>query len=157
MNGLTVTGRHVEAEAGVRLGDLCRTLGMHRLTLPAGCGPSVGVAGLTLGGGLGILGRRYGLTCDRLIAAEVVLADGRIVSCGSRHADDLFWALRGAGGGHFGIVTRLVFDPVPEPKVTVFRLGWSADAAADLAEAWMEWAPCGRRPTHGPARTVCPG
>ncbi len=96
LNRITVTGGQVEVESGVRLGDLYRTLAAHRLTLPAGCGPSVGVAGLTLGGGLGLLGRRYGLTCDRLVAAEVGLADGRIVSCDSRRHDDLFWALRGA-------------------------------------------------------------
>ena len=141
MDQITVAEGHVEVGAGVRLGNLYATLAGHRLTLPAGCGPSVGVAGLTLGGGLGLLGRRYGLTCDRLLAAEVVLADGRAVRCDSRHHEDLFWALRGAGGGHFGIVTRFVFDPVPEPEVTVFRLGWPPDRAADLAAGWMEWAP----------------
>jgi FAD/FMN-containing dehydrogenase len=101
----------------------------------------VGVAGLTLGGGLGLLGRRYGLTCDRLIAAEVVLADGRTATCDDQHHSDLFWALRGAGGGHFGAVTRFVFDPVPEPTVTVLRVAWPSNDAARLVEAWPEWAP----------------
>ena len=141
MNHITVTGRQVEVESGVRLGRLYPTLAAHRLTLPAGCGPTVGVAGLTLGGGLGLLGRRYGLTCDRLMAAEVVLADGQVVSCDDQHHPDLFWALRGAGGGHFGIVTRFVFDPVTEPEVTVFGLDWAPDDAAALILSWMEWAP----------------
>jgi FAD/FMN-containing dehydrogenase len=141
MHAITLTGGRVEVESGVRLGALYRALAVYRLTLPAGCGPSVGVAGLTLGGGLGLLGRRYGLTCDRLSAAEVVLADGRIVRCDQHHHPDLFWALRGAGGGHVGIVSRFVFDPVPEPDVTVFRLVWRPDSAADLVAAWMEWAP----------------
>jgi FAD/FMN-containing dehydrogenase len=81
------------------------------------------------------------LTCDRLLAAEVVLADGRIVRCDSHRQNDLFWALRGAGGGHVGIVTCFVFDPVPEPEVTVFRLHWPPAGAVDLVAAWMEWAP----------------
>jgi FAD/FMN-containing dehydrogenase len=141
MRAITLTGGRVEVESGVRLGELYRSLAAGRLTLPAGCGPSVGVAGLTLGGGLGLLGRRYGLTCDRLSAADVVLADGRIVHCDQRRHPDLFWALRGAGGGHFGIVTRFVFDLVPEPEVTVFELTWSPDDVADLVGAWMDWAP----------------
>ena len=141
MDRITLTDGPVEVEAGARLGRLYPTLAAHRLTLPAGCGPTVGIAGLTLGGGLGLLGRRYGLTCDRLSAAEVVLADGRVVFCDDRHHSDLFWALRGAGGGHFGIVTRFVFDPVPEPTVTVFRLAWPPDDAPSLVAAWMDWAP----------------
>ena len=83
--------------AGARLGAIYDALAAHGRTLVAGCGPTVGIAGLTLGGGIGILGRMHGLTCDQLVAAQVVLADGRIV-----HTDDhpdLLWALRGAGGG----------------------------------------------------------
>ena len=76
----------------------------------------VGVAGLTLGGGLGILGRRYGVTSDHLIGAEVVLADGRILRCDDHHEADLFWALRGAGAGNFGVVTTLVFRACPPPR-----------------------------------------
>jgi FAD/FMN-containing dehydrogenase len=67
--------------AGVRLGDLYEALYEHGITIPAGCGPSVGIAGLALGGGIGILGRRYGLTCDRLLRVQVVLADGRLIEC----------------------------------------------------------------------------
>jgi FAD/FMN-containing dehydrogenase len=104
--------------AGARLAEVYDALHEHGLTLPAGCGPAVGIAGLTLGGGLGILGRRYGLTCDRLLGAQVVLADGRIVDCDEHCEPDLFWALHGAGGGQFGVVTSLVFDPVPAPEAT---------------------------------------
>src|SRR6266487_1974481 len=87
--------------AGARLADVYQGLHQHGLTIPAGCGPTVGIAGLTLGGGLGLLGRRYGLTCDRLVAATLVLADGRVVTCDEDREADLFWALRGAGGGQF--------------------------------------------------------
>lgn len=127
--------------AGARLAEVYDTLHGHGLTLPAGCGPTVGIAGLTLGGGHGILGRRYGFTCDRLLAARVVLADGRMLDCDKQREPELFWALRGAGGGQFGVVTSLAFDAVPAPKATRFELIWShADATAVVA-AWQEWAP----------------
>src|SRR4029453_4268148 len=110
-------------------------------TVPAGCGPSVGIAGLTVGGGLGILGRTYGLTCDHLLRAQVVLADGHIVDCDQHHDQELFWALRGAGGGNFGVVTSFVFRTVPAPTATVFQLSWPLAHAAALIGAWQAWAP----------------
>lgn len=127
--------------AGARLAEVYDALQGHGLTLPAGCGPTVGIAGLTLGGGLGILGRRYGLTCDRLLAARVVLADGRMVDCDKQREPELFWALRGAGGGQFGVVTSLAFDVVPAPEATRFELIWSHADAAAVVNAWQEWAP----------------
>jgi FAD/FMN-containing dehydrogenase len=103
----------------------------------------VGIAGLTLGGGLGILGRKYGLTSDLLIGAQIVLADGRILDCDeSRHAD-LFWALRGAGSGNFGVVTSLVFRTVPAREITNFHLAWPFHRAVGVIEAWQQWAPYG--------------
>jgi FAD/FMN-containing dehydrogenase len=103
----------------------------------------VGIAGLTLGGGLGILGRAYGLTSDRLAGAEVVLADGRQVSCDDQRHPNLFWALRGAGGGRFGVVTSLTFRTVPAPTMTSFRLSWPYSIAARVIESWQAWAPAG--------------
>jgi FAD/FMN-containing dehydrogenase len=100
----------------------------------------VGIAGLTLGGGLGVLGRRHGLTCDHLLAAEVVLADGRIVTCDEHRHSDLFWALRG-GTGRFGAVTAFTFATVPAPPLVSFRLTWPYRCAAALVEAWQAWAP----------------
>jgi hypothetical protein len=94
-----------------------------------------------LGGGLGLLGRTYGLTCDRLRSARVVLADGRVVDCDEEHDDELFWALRGAGGGHLGVVTSLVFSTVPAPTSTCFHLVWSPVHAAAVVDAWQAWAP----------------
>ena len=71
----------------------------------------------------------------------MALADGRVIDCGPDHDADLFWALRGAGGGKFGVVTRLVFDTVPAPQTTVFHLVWPFAHAAALAGNWQEWAP----------------
>ena len=127
--------------AGARLADVYDALHQHGRTLPAGCGPPVGITGLTLGGGLGILGRKYGLTCDRLLGAQVVLTDGRIIDCDADHEPELFWALRGAGGGQFGVVTSLAFDTVPEPDTTRFELTWPAADAPAVIAAWQDWAP----------------
>jgi FAD/FMN-containing dehydrogenase len=141
MRSVTVTDGVVTVGAGTRLGELYDALDRHGLTIAAGCGPTVGIAGLTLGGGLGILGRRYGLTCDQLRRAQVVLADGRILECDERHDADLFWALRGAGGGTLGVVTSLVVDTVSAPPATGFHLVWPHTAAASVIEAWQAWAP----------------
>src|SRR5512132_1144781 len=141
MGSVAVAGEVATVGAGVRLGELYDGLAEHGLTIPAGCGPSVGIAGLTLGGGLGILGRKHGLTCDHLLGAQVVLADGRIVDCDEHHDEELFGALRGAGGGHFGVVTSLVFRTLPAPGVAVFQLTWPPAGAAAVLQAWQTWAP----------------
>lgn len=127
--------------AGARLGHVYAALHDGDRTLPAGCGPTVGIAGLTLGGGIGLLGRTHGLTCDRLIGAQVVLADGSIVDCDHDHHPDLFWGLRGAGGGQFGVVTALRFDTVQEPAATRIEAHWSGGDLEDLVAAWQAWAP----------------
>jgi FAD/FMN-containing dehydrogenase len=139
LDGVSVANGVATIGAGARLGAVYDALLRHGATIPAGCGPQVGIAGLTLGGGLGIMGRRHGLTSDSLLAAEVVLADGRRVVCDEHHEDDLFWALRGAGGGHFGVVTSFTFRTVPPPEATAFDLRF--DDAARLIAAWQEWAP----------------
>ena len=127
--------------AGARLGRVYAELHRAGRTLPAGCGETVGIAGLALGGGIGLLGRRWGLTCDRLVSARVVLADGRVVDCDEGGEPELFWALRGAGGGQFGVVTSLTFETVPEPVTTRFELRWPGAVAAEVVAAWQQWAP----------------
>lgn len=145
MCGVTVSGGVARIGAGARLGAVYDALSGHGRTIPAGCGASVGIAGLTLGGGLGILGRTHGLTCDSLRAAEIVLADGRSVECDEDRHPELFWALRGAGAGHFGVVTGLVFDTLPAPEMTRLRLTWPHTQAAAVVEVWQAWAPAAPR------------
>jgi FAD/FMN-containing dehydrogenase len=141
MDGLSLAGESVTVCAGMTLGRLYDALATHGRTLAAGCGPTVGVAGLALGGGLGILGRRFGLTSDQLLGAELVLADGRVVWCDEGHYGDLFWALRGAGGCRFGVLTRLALKTVPAPGATSFELRWPPRAATAVLQAWQQWAP----------------
>ena len=142
MDVVSVQDDTMTVGAGVRLGHLYDVLHGHGRTLPAGGSHSVGIAGLTLGGGIGILGRKYGLSCDHLLGAQVVMADGQVLECDQHENDDLFWALRGAGSGNFGVVTSLVFSTVPAPAATVFHLVWRLDHANQVIEAWQEW----RRP-----------
>src|SRR5215211_483873 len=109
MDSVSVSDGVATIGAGARLGKVYETLQEHKVTIPGGTCPPVGIAGLTLGGGLGILGRKYGVTSDLLIGAQIVLADGRILDCDESHHEDLFWALRGGGSGNFGVVTSLTF------------------------------------------------
>lgn len=108
MKGIEIdpVARTVWVESGVVAGELTRAANEHGLAVPFGDTGSVGAAGITLGGGIGWLARKYGMTIDSLLAAELVTADGRRLVASEDESPDLFWALRG-GGGNFGIVTRL--------------------------------------------------
>jgi hypothetical protein len=136
-DGLAILG------PGFRLVDLYAALAQHEVTIPAGCGATVGIGGQALGGGLGLLGRSRGLTSDQLVAAEVVLADGRVVECDEQRHQDLFWALRGAGAHGLGVVTRLTLRTVAEPAASSFHLEWPYERASELIAAWQEWSPTG--------------
>ena len=127
--------------AGAKLGDVYAALAKAGRCLPAGSCPTVGISGLTLGGGVGVLARKYGLTCDHLIAAQVVTADGRVRTASADSEPDLFWALRGGGGGNFGIVTSFTFRTEPAPDLTVFSLKFAPGSAAEVFAAWQRWLP----------------
>jgi FAD/FMN-containing dehydrogenase len=141
MGSVNATDGIVTVGAGALLGDVYEQLDALGLTIAAGSCPTVGIAGLTLGGGLGVLGRTYGLTSDQLVGAKVVLADGRVVDCDEHRDADLFWSLRGAGGGQFGVVTSFAFKTVPADDLTCFTLTWPYAYAAAAIEIWQAWAP----------------
>jgi FAD/FMN-containing dehydrogenase len=126
---------------GARLVDIYGTLGSEGVLLPGGSCPTVGIAGLTLGGGIGVLGRRYGLTCDNLTSLDVVTADGRLATCDAGHNADLFWASRGGGGGNFGIVTSFTFSVHPIPDIALFTLDFPWASAGDVLGGWLTWLP----------------
>jgi FAD/FMN-containing dehydrogenase len=90
---------------------------------------------------MGVTGRAFGLTCDNILAADVVLADGRQVHCDATHDPDLYWALRGGGGGNFGIVTGFTFRTHPVSEATLFTFDWDWSLAAKVVAAWMDWIP----------------
>jgi FAD/FMN-containing dehydrogenase len=141
MDAVEVADGRAAIGAGAQLGAIYDALAVHGVTIAGGCGTTVGIAGLTLGGGLGILGRLHGVLSDSLLAAEVVLADGRPVRCDAETEPDLFWALRGSGGGRFGVVTSLELATIPAPAMTAFETYWEPADAAALIAAWQEWAP----------------
>jgi FAD/FMN-containing dehydrogenase len=141
MNAVTLEGDTARIGAGARLGDVYDVLAARGLTVAGGCGPTVGIAGLTLGGGLGILGRRHGLACDQLLGARVVLADGRVLEVDDQRHADLLWALRGAGGGRFGVVSSLRFRTLEAPATTTLHLTWPDEHAPAAIAAWQEWSP----------------
>ncbi len=128
--------------AGAQLIDVYAALAAHGATIPAGSCPSVGVAGVTLGGGVGLAGRAFGLTTDHLIAAQIVTADGRLRAVDRRSDPDLLWALRGGGGGNFGVVTALTFSLRALPaSAAPFFVSFPWDAASEALAAWIGWAP----------------
>ena len=131
----------VRVGAGTWMLPLYRELAKSNLVLPGGTYFSVGTAGITMGGGIGYLSRQLGLLCDHVESFEMVTADGRIVTASDQKNSDLFWALKGGGGGSFGIVTSLVFKPVKLPQSTSINwLGvYNHRDAAKLIEAWQRW------------------
>ena len=127
--------------AGARLGDVNGVLTAQGSAFPTGLCPSVGIAGLTLGGGIGVTGRAYGTTSDNLAGATVVTPDGRIREVDATHEPELFWALRGGGGGNFGVVTEFRFRTHGIQDCAHAELHWPWADAAALVDAWQRWAP----------------
>jgi FAD/FMN-containing dehydrogenase len=147
MRHISVDRRHRTATigAGSQLIDVYAALAAHGVTIPAGSCPSVGIAGHALGGGMGLAGRRFGLTADNLLSAQIVTADGRLRTVSRHRNPDLYWALRGGGGGNFGVVTRFTFRVHAVPRtVALFFATWPWSQAADVLAAWQAWAPHAR-------------
>jgi len=133
MKGIHVDPRAqtVRVQAGVTLGELDRETHAHGLAIPTGVVPQTGIAGLTLGGGLGWLTRRLGLTCDNLLSCEMVTAQGLILTVDRQTNADLFWGLRG-GGGNFGVVTSFLFQAYPISHIYGGMIVYPRDEAATV-------------------------
>ena len=127
--------------AGAKLGHVYAALAAHGVTIPAGSCPTVGLAGLALGGGVGYASRQLGTTADNVRHVSLVTADGRPRSCDATHEPDLFWALRGGGGGNFGIATGFTLATHPVSTVSIYEIEWPWAQAAQAVAAWQAFAP----------------
>ncbi len=125
--------------AGTLLVDLYNQLAPSGVLVPGGSCPTVGISGLALGGGVGVVGRKYGLTCDTIESVQIVTADSRILTADASTNPDLYWACRGGGGGNFGIVTSFTFRTSPIPSLALFTLDWPSSAGAEVLGAWFAW------------------
>jgi FAD/FMN-containing dehydrogenase len=133
--------RVARVQAGWQLWPLYEELWKYGMTIPGGSCPTVGVTGLTLGGGFGLVSRLFGLTCDSLLGVEMVNAEGDVVVAGEDAHRELLWASRGGGGGNFGVVTALTFRLHPVGDVAIYKLEWAWDDIRAVTEAWQAWAP----------------
>lgn len=129
-----------EVEAGIGLLDLYDKLWQYGFTFPGGTCPTVGISGLTLGGGFGMLSRLYGLSCDNMLRVEMVNAAGKVICADTQHNPDLFWASQGGGGGNFGIATSYRLQIYPVSDTAIFDIKWRWKDAVEVIKAWQEWA-----------------
>jgi FAD/FMN-containing dehydrogenase len=141
MSEVSLSGTAVTIGSGAALAEVYDTIGRRGRALAAGSCATVGIAGLTLGGGVGVLTRAMGLTCDAVRSMQVVTADGSVRSVSADDEPDLFWALRGGGGGHLGVVTRFELQTSPAPTIHTVYLQWPISAASTVIAAWLGWAP----------------
>ena len=143
--------------------QLVAAAGKHGLTAPFGSAASVGVTGYMMGGGIGFMSRHLGLGCSSIRSALLVTPEGHIRRIDAGSDPDLFWALRGGGGG-FGVITELEVDLTPVPKMAGGVLGWGIEDAGQVLERWSEWTASAPddvttavrlvQPPEGPALTV---
>ena len=142
MKGVRVdpASKTVRVEAGCTSGDVDHATHLFGLAVPFGIVSTTGVAGLTLGGGIGYLSRKHGLTIDNLLEADVVLADGSVVTASPSRNADLYWGLRG-GGGNFGIVTSFLFRAHPVKLVFAGPVFWAMEHARTVMQKYRDFLP----------------
>jgi FAD/FMN-containing dehydrogenase len=141
LKGVQVSGSTANVGAGTRLIDFYSELAAKGRAIPGGSCPTVGIAGLVMGGGVGVTARAYGLTCDKLTSLNIITADGQALTASPSSHSDLYWACRGGGGGNFGIATWFQFETVPAPSPVLFFLTWPWSKAAKVIAGWQSWAP----------------
>ena len=125
--------------AGAKLGQIYQAVAEKNYAFVGGSCPFVGVGGLALGGGFGMLSRKFGLTIDNLIGLRMIAADGTLLNISENENSDLFWACRGGGGGNFGIATQFQFNIHPLINVALFKVTWNPAQAAEAFLNWQNW------------------
>ena len=139
LSGFSSRDSMVTVGSGLGLLEFYRQLAGRGLAVPGGSCPTVGIAGLTLGGGIGVLATQYGLTSDHLESVQLVTADGSVLTCDAKQHSDLLWACRGGGGGNFGIATAFTFRTHKLTKLVLFFLSWPWSQARHVVAGWQDW------------------
>ena len=141
LHGVSLSGTTATIGAGASLVQVYDGLGTRGRGIAGGSCPTVGIAGLTQGGGVGVLTRAHGLTCDAVTSMQVVLADGRVVTASPSEEPDLYWALRGGGGGHLGVVTSFTMTTFAAPTITRAFVSWPYSATAQVVPQFLHSIP----------------
>lgn len=141
MNSMRFGPGTVTVGSGIDLINFYGGLAAHGRAVPGGTCPTVGLAGLALGGGVGVLGRRFGLTCDNIRSLDIVTADGVTRTCNSTTNPDLYWASKGGGGGNFGVATSFTFTTHDLRSIVLFSVSWPWSQAARVVRGWQAWGP----------------
>lgn len=139
LNGISLGRRSARLGPGAQLVDITDKLGRSGLSIADGYCPTVAAGGFLTGGGVGPFTRSMGIATDSVTSAQVVLADGRIVTASPHEHSDLYWAVRGGGGGNFGIVTSYDITPTPLTDLDTTTLIWPYEQAVDLFDGWSQW------------------
>jgi FAD/FMN-containing dehydrogenase len=139
MNSISLSGGSVQVGAGAENVDVLDALAPSGLALVGGACPTVGAGGFVQGGGLGFLSRSYGMACDQLTAVQLVTASGRQLTASATQNTDLFWALRGGGGGNFGVVTGYTFTAAPLSMVSINNLVFDPANTVDMLDGFQNW------------------
>ncbi|MFY2861668.1 FAD-binding protein [Mycobacterium sp. THU-M104] len=147
--GAQLDGDHVTVTPSTNLSVLQRACAGAGRAVPVGTCPTVGIGGSALGGGIGADTRRFGLTCDTLQSATVVLPSGDVVTASADDHPDLFWALRGGGGGNFGVTTSMTFAMSAADSTDVVRLDFPSSSAVQVLSGWQSWLTAADRNTWG--------
>jgi FAD/FMN-containing dehydrogenase len=143
--GVRVRPSTVVMGPGVQQVDALKALSPLGLSVVSGLCPNVCAGGFIQGGGIGWQTRKFGMAADRLVSAAVVLADGRTVRASASEHPGLFWALRGGGGGNFGVVTSYEVRPTRIASIVNYNVGWAWDTAREVIRAWQHWIVDGSR------------
>ena len=142
MNSVSFGTNTVTVGSGLDLIDFYGALAAHGRAVPGGTCPTVGIAGLALGGGVGALGRRFGLTSDNIRSLDVVTADGVTQTCTATNSNkNLYWASQGGGGGNFGVATSFTFTTANLRSLVLFSVSWPWSQAARVIRGWQSWGP----------------
>jgi FAD/FMN-containing dehydrogenase len=140
LNSISVGRDKVTVGTGVQGVDAIAALAPHGKAIIGGYCPTVAVGGFYQGGGLGVLTRPYGVGSDRIASAKVVLASGDVVTASPTQNRDLYWGVRGGGGGNFGVVTSYDITTVDVSQLAVVNLNWSFDKAVDVLDGYARWS-----------------